>query len=175
MNNRTTMEIFILSMFLSLGIPTFALLGVGDGERLASLAYPEIKQETEALPKTYREAVMSSEQSIAKGKELFQANCIACHGKDCDGNGAAAASLTPHPRNFMDKDARWTRSREPQDIYTTITEGSPGTAMAGFSYSLSVEDRWALAHYIGTLSGVIGKFKPVDDAFASAWKPQAAR
>jgi mono/diheme cytochrome c family protein len=174
MSNRLTLELFILSIILALGIPVFALLGARDGESLARYAYPR-EESTPAGPRSYRDAVLASAESAEKGKALFAANCIACHGTACDGRGAAAAGLTPPPRNFLDPKAAWTRSREPADIYQTLTEGSPGTAMAGFSYSLSVEDRWALVHYLGSLPGVEGKYKPVDDAFASAWKPEGPR
>jgi hypothetical protein len=47
--------------------------------------------------------------------------------------------------------------------------------MVGFSNNLSVQDRWALVHYLGTLPGVSGQFKPVDEALAAAWKPEAKR
>ena len=116
-----------------------------------------------------------SDYNIERGKELFQANCIVCHGTIYDGKGVAASGLKPAPRNFLDANERWTRSREPKDIYTTINEGSPGTSMAGFVYSLSVEERWALVHFIGTLPGVTGKFKPLDEAFAASWKPEKVR
>jgi hypothetical protein len=37
---------------------------------------------------------------LQKGKELFQANCSSCHGDNGEGNGSAAATLNPKPRNF---------------------------------------------------------------------------
>jgi hypothetical protein len=29
-----------------------------------------------------------------------------------------------------------------------------------------------LVHFLGTLPGVAGRFKPVDEALAAAWKPE---
>ena len=116
--------------------------------------------------KTSMEMFLSSTHNIEEGKELFQKNCTACHGEQADGKGPAATALTPPPRDFMNPDAKWTRSREPQDVFKTISEGSPGTAMPSFSASLAVKERWALTHYLGTLPGMKGQFKPVDEATA---------
>ncbi|MDB5104905.1 MAG: High-affinity iron permease [Fibrobacteres bacterium] len=174
MDNRRTMEFFLIAGFLGLAGPICALLGVRDGEHLASVAYP--KSGTPAgMAIDFKSVVMGSPGDEEKGRTLFQANCVACHGPMADGKGPAAASLTPPPRNFQDAKARWTRGREPQDIYRTLSEGSPGTAMIGFAASLTVQDRWAIVHYLGTLDGVRGLYHPVDEAMASAWRPEKAR
>ena len=39
----------------------------------------------------------------AKGLDLFKQNCAACHGESGKGDGPAAASLNPKPRDFSDK------------------------------------------------------------------------
>lgn len=38
-----------------------------------------------------------------KGKALFAQNCAACHGAAGKGDGAAAAALSPKPRDLTDK------------------------------------------------------------------------
>ena len=175
MENRRIMEYFLIAMLLSLGIPVAVLVGFGDGERLATAAYPDAKPASPSPERSWRGILLASEDGVEKGRKLFQSNCIACHGAFADGKGAAAASLVPPPRDFLDLETRWTRTREPLDIYKSISEGSPGTSMIGFSAMLPVEDRWAIVHYLGTLPGVSGKFKPVDEALASTWKPEAGR
>jgi caa(3)-type oxidase subunit IV len=90
----------------------------------------------------------SSEQ-IAKGKQIFGQQCIACHGADGHGDGPAAAALVPHPRNFH-QDAGWKNGRALAQVFKTLTNGIPGSAMASFS-TLSAEDRLALAHYVRSL------------------------
>lgn len=174
MDNRRTLELLFIGGFLAIGAPCALLLGHQSGEATASIAYPKAAA-VEAVKIDYKALVLGSDADVERGKQLFQANCTACHGPNADGNGAAAAALTPHPRDFTDPKARWTRGREPLDIYATLAEGSPGTAMVGFANNLSVQDRWALVHYLGTLPGVAGKFKPVDEAVASAWKPEGKR
>jgi cytochrome c5 len=44
----------------------------------------------------------------AKAKEIFAQRCTPCHGAEGRGDGAASASLNPHPRNFHD--AEWQKS-----------------------------------------------------------------
>ncbi len=170
MKNRSIMEYFVIAIIIGLGSPICALLGVSDGEKLGAHAWPVVEKST-AMPIDYKALVLGSAADVDKGKALFQANCIACHGPNADGKGVAAASLTPAPRNFQDPAAKWTRSREPLDIYQTLSNGSPGTAMVGFAAALSVQDRWALVHFLGTQDGVRGHFKPIDDAMASSWRP----
>jgi hypothetical protein len=40
---------------------------------------------------------------IAKGKNIFTTVCSSCHGTDGKGDGPAATSLNPKPRNFTDR------------------------------------------------------------------------
>lgn len=173
MKNRRIFEYFLVAMAIGLGVPIFALLGARDGEREAAFAYPKTEEAVPAAPaaKDYKAMVLASPDAVEKGKSLFQVNCVACHGALADGKGAAAAALTPPPRNFLDPKAKWTRGREPLNIYESISSGSPGTAMPPYAISLSVSDRWALVHYIGSLPGVKDQFKPMDEIAAAAWKP----
>lgn len=91
----------------------------------------------------------STPAQISAGKTLYQVNCATCHGPEGKGDGAAAAALTPKPRNFTTSDS-WKNGRAPSQIYKTLTEGVAGSAMASFA-TLSVEDRWALVHYVDSL------------------------
>src|SRR3954468_21518828 len=164
MQNRRVAEFFILAMICGLGVPVATLFGVMDGERLAAEAYPNglPASARAAAPADvdYKAIVMGMPGDEEKGKALFQQNCVACHGPLADGKGAAAAALVPPPRNFTDPKAQWSHGRQPKDIYHTVSTGSPGTAMMGFAAMLSVQDRWAIVHYLGTLGGVKGQFQP---------------
>lgn len=173
MRNRRTLEFFFLAGFLALGGPVAILMGVNAGEKTAAMVYP--KAEIIAAGPVaidYKSLVMGTPGDEEKGHTLFQPSCTACHGVNADGQGAAASALKPPPRNFLDPKAHWSHGRELTDIYNTISKGSPGTAMVGFSVSLSVQDRWALVHYIASLPGVKGKYLPVDEAVAAAWRPE---
>ncbi|MDO8527817.1 MAG: c-type cytochrome [Deltaproteobacteria bacterium] len=86
---------------------------------------------------------------LAKGKEIFAVQCAACHGVSGKGDGAAAVALNPKPRDFTS--GVWRFGGAPTHVFNTITKGSPGTGMAGFS-SLSVADRWALVAFVRSLA-----------------------
>ena len=92
----------------------------------------------------------SSLEMINKGRELFKANCSACHGDNGQGNGPSASMLNPKPRNFHSLDS-WKNGSKVTQMYKTLEEGIPGGGMASYNY-LPPEDRFALIHFIRTFA-----------------------
>lgn len=92
---------------------------------------------------------ISTPELVAKGKTLFAGQCVACHGAEGKGDGPAAAALVPKPRNFTAAEG-WKNGRKASDIYKTLKEGIPGSAMSSFA-TLPSDDRWALSHYVVSL------------------------
>ncbi len=89
-----------------------------------------------------------SPEQLEKGKALFTANCVPCHGEKGDGSGPAAAALNPKPRNFA-KDP-FKQGTKPDEVFKSISTGVKDTPMVGFAH-LSEEDRWALTHWVLTM------------------------
>jgi mono/diheme cytochrome c family protein len=90
-----------------------------------------------------------SPQLVAKGKELFQKNCASCHGTSGHGDGQAAASINPRPRDFTGPTG-WVNGTDLPAVFKTITSGIKGSSMSSFDY-LPKKDRMALAHYVQSL------------------------
>jgi len=90
-----------------------------------------------------------SPELIAQGRDLFSQNCVQCHGDSGHGDGPAAATMNPRPRDLSSA-AGWKNAYDPPGIFRTLTVGVPGTSMAPFDF-LSKRDRMALAHYVQTL------------------------
>ena len=79
---------------------------------------------------------------IEAGKEVFTANCVACHGEDARGStDAGAPDLT---------DAAWIYGNDAQSVFTTIYSGRQGH-MPHWEGRLSPVDIKLLALYVGTL------------------------
>ncbi|MCX6135400.1 MAG: cytochrome c [Ignavibacteriales bacterium] len=87
---------------------------------------------------------------IANGKELFRTHCASCHGDNGEGDGATAVTLNPKPRNFHQL-AGWKNGSKVSQIYKTLQEGIPGSAMASFNY-VSPLDRFAMIHFVRSLA-----------------------
>jgi high-affinity iron transporter len=83
--------------------------------------------------------------SLARGAEVYQANCASCHGTQGQGDGPAARGLDPKPTNLAHGAGLMDQS--PLDYYRRVTIGVVGTAMPSFELRLPAQDRWAAALY----------------------------
>ena len=92
-----------------------------------------------ALPAT------SLAADAAKGKTIYTANCMACHGLAGDGAGPAAMALDPKPTDFT-KPEFW-KERTNAELKRVIKTGKPGTTMAPFP-QLSDDDVADLIAYL---------------------------
>ena len=101
-------------------------------------------------------AGVSSDSLVARGREVFRGNCVACHGETGMGDGPSAATLNPKPRNFHSLTG-WTNGSKVSQIYRTLEEGIVKNGMASFGY-LPPRDRFALAHFIRSLT----QSQPID-------------
>lgn len=86
---------------------------------------------------------------FARGATVYAGNCASCHGVTGDGKGPASKGLDPPPIAFTDQDRA--RHRSVFGLYQVIEQGLDGTAMPSFAH-LPLNDRWALAFYVGSLS-----------------------
>lgn len=84
-----------------------------------------------------------------RGKQVYTANCMACHGTQGDGQGPAAMALTPKPSNFTA--AAFWDGRTDEALASSIKSGKPGTSMAPFP-QLTDEDMASLVIYLKTFN-----------------------
>jgi mono/diheme cytochrome c family protein len=88
----------------------------------------------------------STPELLNQGKEVYNTVCQSCHGSEGKGDGPGAAGLNPSPRNFTNPDG-WKNGPKISQIYRTLEEGIPGSAMVSYDYLLPAE-KIGLAHYI---------------------------
>jgi mono/diheme cytochrome c family protein len=93
--------------------------------------------------------------TIAKGKQVYDANCTQCHGVQGKGDGYGAPFLVPPPRDFTAGQFKFRTTAGGQlptdeDLFRTISRGANGTGMPPWQYLLTDEERWALVDYVKT-------------------------
>ena len=98
---------------------------------------------------------IASEALIKQGTTVYQTQCAVCHGPK--GLGDGTPGLDPPPRNLVE--GKWKQGGSAKDLFITLQKGIEGTSMVAFKH-LSKEDRWALVHYIQSIT----KNKVIDDA-----------
>jgi high-affinity iron transporter len=108
--------------------------------------------------------------AMARGAEVYQANCASCHGALGQGDGPAGLGLNPKPADLSNATALGDQS--PLDYYRRITIGVVGTAMPAYELRLSPQDRWAAALYASVLRlpPPTGEVPPDLQAFATTGK-----
>ena len=98
-----------------------------------------------------------SETLTAHGENIYQTYCSLCHGKTGVGDGPGGQGLNPPPRDLIV--GEWQIGGSSIQLYKTLIEGIEGTSMVSFSY-LSKVDRWALVHYVRSITKNLVKDNP---------------
>ncbi|MBI4550852.1 MAG: c-type cytochrome, partial [Candidatus Latescibacteria bacterium] len=119
-------------------------------------------------PVQIREAVPSSPESIARGKNWYtELGCHNCHGLSGKGDGSSAAELRDdwgypiRPYDFT-RPGRYKGGATARDIYRTFVTGMTGTPMPSFGEVFETPEQarqanWDLANYVKSLSQDIRK------------------
>lgn len=106
----------------------------------------QLKEPSKTTAADMNSLVKASSSLIDKGKSIFQSTCSTCHGANGKGDGPASGALKPSPRNFTSMD-NWINGPSLSGIFTTLSEGISGSAMASYDQFTPTE-KFALAHYI---------------------------
>lgn len=158
------------------GMPATSMPGWGDvlsdQDMWDLIAYLKIfaglEEETPTDQLDYGTQVATSEDSIGKGKALFEDRCSECHGTAA--KGVATKKLKDDdgsrtwPRNLT-KPWTFRASNDPKDIFSRITVGIPGTQMPSFAdprstKKLTIEERWHVANYVNSLAKTAEVVRP---------------
>lgn len=97
---------------------------------------------------------ITSGTDSSKGKELYENYCTSCHGISGKGDGPAAVSLRPKPRNLTDSE--YMSSLNDQYLFNVISKGGAAVGkspfMPGWGNTLSSKDIANIISYIRSLT-----------------------
>ena len=97
--------------------------------------------------KNKQNPVPADAATIAAGKTIYVGTCMACHGAAGKGDGPAAVTCNPRPKNLSDPQIA---SQADGELFWKITEGKK--PMPTYEKLLSESDRWKVIDYIRTLA-----------------------
>lgn len=91
--------------------------------------------------------IAPSDESLARGKEIFGINCATCHGTNGNGQGPASHGIATFPRELWS----WYNTDSGTDayLYWFITNGR--NEMPPWGLVLSDNERWDVINYLKTL------------------------
>ncbi len=101
-----------------------------------ALAFLEQRHDLGTVPK--------QPPDFARGRQLFQEACVACHA--AAGTGHTGLKLSTTPPNFTTRQGLGPLS--PARVFAAVTYGVQGTAMPAFGPTYPELDRWNLAFYV---------------------------
>lgn len=111
-------------------------------------------QEAKPVPADYagKTNPLGSDTAVVDaGKEVYEFNCVTCHGETGAGDGPAGASLDPQPANL----AEVLPTVQDDFVYWVVNEGGAAAglsaSMASYKGVLSDDEIWQVIAYIRTL------------------------
>ena len=84
---------------------------------------------------------------LTRGREIYLARCVACHGNDGRGDGPLAANLIGPPVGNL-TDNEWKHGDRPDQVLSVIDKGVPNTRMDGWGRVLDPPELKAVAAYV---------------------------
>lgn len=98
------------------------------------------------FPESKFNPVPLTEESIARGRAIYETACASCHGVEGRGDGPLAATLDPPP---FDLNVHVPLHAD-GDLFGFIKNGIPGTAMPAQRDILGDEQMWDLVNFLRT-------------------------
>ena len=109
-----------------------------------------------ANPKTIKNPVASTPESLATGKRLYDRLCADCHGATGRGDGEKAKKLAAagEPKAPDLTDDKWDHGTTDGEIFVDIRDGL-GSTMTGLNGKPGIgpEEIWHLVNYVRSLGG----------------------
>lgn len=126
-------------------LTALALPGMVVGLQAANHQDPEWRVPSRAARK--KNPLPEGASVIAKGKVVYEAQCVSCHGTSGVGDGVAAKDLEKHPGDLTSPKVQ---DQSDGALFWKITTGR--APMTAFGDTLNVEERWQVVRFIRTFA-----------------------
>jgi cbb3-type cytochrome c oxidase subunit III len=93
--------------------------------------------------------VAADATSVAAGKELYEKNCVSCHGATGKGDGKMAETMKTKPADLTDDE--WKHGSTDGEIYTVIHGGIKTAGMRAYSPKLTDHQIWDIVNYVRSI------------------------
>jgi copper transport protein len=120
------------------------VLALTTGLASGSRAAVELANQAPAHAAAAANPIPSTPESVARGQNLYRANCASCHGIGGAGDGPTAADMLPGPGDLSAS----VPALKDGELAYLISAGTVATRMPAFSTTLSEQDRWDLVNYL---------------------------
>jgi mono/diheme cytochrome c family protein len=124
------------------GLIALRTLGLIGGVALIGLAFLGGQTPMSDVPNPVDGTVVN----VEAGRDLYQANCAACHGVDARGGGPLAGTTPVEPPSLVEHAG----DHADGDLYYWISEGRSG-GMPAWRDRLSDDERWRIVLYLRSL------------------------
>lgn len=163
--NRSGMFIFLLSMVGSMVFFIYIAFihpGVGEIDKIIEPSEKAAEAKKAAVevvdPDSVEKPWVSEPGLVAAGAQVYAGMCASCHGKKGLADGPAAM---PETRNLVT--GNWKAgSGDSIHLFKVLQNGLSGTMMVSFKETVPVNKRWALVHFLRSIT----KNKGEDDVAA---------
>ncbi|HYH12524.1 MAG TPA: cytochrome c, partial [Thermomicrobiales bacterium] len=106
---------------------------------------------------------------ITRGEEVYQTNCLTCHGPELRGDGPTADGMQPPPADFAEAH---TMVHDEATLIYWVRNGKQGTAMPGFSDTLSDQEIRDVLSFIERRQRALTGDRSVPDPVACTVAPR---
>jgi mono/diheme cytochrome c family protein len=125
-----------------------------------------------AEDKGRKNPVACTENSVARGKKLFQSQCTMCHGQNADGKGEVVEEMKINPPDFTK--AETLKDRTDGELFAILGAGSE--TMPGQGNRMRDKQKWDLVNFLRATGGKVpekstGK-EPEENVILVPQKPQ---
>ena len=107
--------------------------------------YGSSPEEAERAGRELRNPVPLDDETLARGRELYETFCLVCHGERGEGDGPLVPRI-PNPPSYTSERVR---TMAPGQIFHAISRGT--ARMPSYASQIPPARRWLIVHYVDSL------------------------